>query len=495
MKLDRRKFVRSGIGLAGISSLNLPVFSRFPLSKDKPSFGPSAGAGEKHIFADDRMINVLKGLHRKAHAAGKLEKPVLEADMPWEQGEITDGKKDRRIYIYGTVLEDQESGNFRMWYNRIRNNYYATSPDGVNWERPVVNPAEKNNKIDLFEFHSPSFIYDQWEKDPSKRYKAVGSGNGVGYMAAHSADGISWKLYPKNPILESSDTITLAQDPVTHEYLAFHKTYKYPGIKTRQIFLSVSNDMQNWSSPEPVMVTDETDHLEARRLPDGTHSEFYNMSAFPYAGQWLGLVTHFRRTGEPKVQKGSGWAQSNADGPIDIQLVHSRNGRNWHRCSDRSPVIPLGPYPYDSGSILGLCNAPVIHNDQIWIYYTAMTTTHGGYLPDKVMSIARASWRIDGMVSLRAEKEEGFVETILFKPGGRELVVNADARNGVLSAELTDEGGRPLQGYTKQDCIPLHADSVRQPVRWRNKNTLPGNTTFRIRFYLKNGDLFSYTFL
>lgn len=495
MKIDRREFVKSGIGLAGISSLNLPVFGEFPSSAPIPPFGSSAEAGQKQIFADDRMINVLRGLHRKAHAADKLEKPVLEADMPWEQGEIVDGKRDRRVYIYGTVLKDQESGNFRMWYNRIRNSYYATSPDGVNWERPAVNPAEKNNLINLFEFHSPSFIYDQWEKDPSRRYKAVGSGNGVGYMAAYSADALNWKLYPQNPILESSDTITLAQDPVTHEYLAFHKTYKYPGIKHRQVFLSVSSDMQNWSPPEPVMVTDETDHLEARRLPGGTHSEFYNMSAFHYAGQWLGLVTHFRRTGEPKVKKGSGWAQSNADGPIDIQLVHSRDGRSWHRCSDRSPVIPLGPYPYDSGSILGLCNAPVIHNDQMWMYYTAMTTTHGGYLPDKVMSIARASWRIDGMVSLRAEKEEGFVETVLLKPEGRQLIVNADAGNGVLLSELTDEKGQPLEGYAKQDCIPVQADSVRQPVRWRNKNTLPENEAIRIRFYLKSGDLFSYTIL
>lgn len=493
MNINRKKVAKSGIVLAGISLLNLPTFGKTPPAPPTPPSELSAVTGEKHIFADDRMINLMKGLHRKAHAAKKLEKPVLEADMPWEQGEIVDGKRDRRVYIYGTVLKDQEKGIFKMWYNRIRNNYYATSTDGVNWERPLVNSTEGNNLINLHKFHSPSIIYDQWEKDPAKRYKAVGSGVKVGYMAAYSADGIDWKLYPKNPILESSDTITLSQDPVTHEYLAFHKNYKNPDIKGRQIFLSVSNDMQNWSPPQPVMVTDETDHQEARMLPGGTHSEFYNMSAFPYAGQWLGLVTHFRRTGKPKVLKASGWSQSKDDGPIDIQLVHSRDGREWHRCSDRSPVIPLGPHPYDSGSILGLCNAPVIHDDQIWIYYTAMTTTHGGPLPEKVLSIARASWRIDGMVSLRAGEEEGFVETAILKPVGRQLVVNVDARNGQLTAELIDEHGKSIEGYGKQDCIPMHSDSVRQSVRWRKKDVLPENKNLRIRFHLKNGDLFSYT--
>ena len=160
--------------------------------------------------------------------------------------------------------------------------------------------------------------------------------------------------------------------------------------------------MQNWSEPELVMIPDEIDHQQARLLQGGTHSEFYNMSAFPYANQWLGMVTHFRRTGAPKVIKYSGHAQSSHDGPIDVQLVSSRDGRIWQRCSDRSPVIPLGPHFYDSGSILGLCNSPVIVGDEMWMYYTAMTTTHGGYLPDKVMSIARASWRIDGMASFHA---------------------------------------------------------------------------------------------
>lgn len=116
----------------------------------------------------------------------------------------------------------------------------------------------------------------------------------------------------------------------------------------RQVYLSISTDMQHWSEPELVMNPDETDHAKARELQGGMHAEFYNMSAFPYAGQWLGLITVFRRTGPPPM-KGPG--QSGDDGPIDVQLVHSRDGRTWQRCSDRSPVIALGPHSYDAGSI------------------------------------------------------------------------------------------------------------------------------------------------
>lgn len=491
MKVTRRSFISKsvnfslGSGLIAGSGLTL-------MSSHSPAKIYALKKGEKNLFVDSDMIGQMHKVYRKVHAASKLQKPVLEADKPWEQGELYDGKKDRRVYIYGTVLKDKSAGTFRMWYNRLRDNYYATSQDGISWKRPNLGLVGENNMINLFDFHCPSFIRDEWDTDPAKRFKAVGSSKGKGYFAAYSADGLNWNLYPENPILKSSDTITLSQDPTNGEYLAFHKVNNDPRVKGRQVFLSVSNDMQNWSAPTPVMVTDELDHVEARRLPGGTHSEFYNMSAFPYANQWLGMVTHFRRTGEPKVKKyDGGHRQSFADGPIDVQLVHSRDGRHWKRCSDRSPVIGLGPYHYDSGSILGLCNSPVISGDEMWMYYTAMTTTHGGYLPDKEMSIARASWRIDGLVSMRSDNDGGMVETNPLVPEGDTLFVNANVASGKLTIEVLDAQGREMPGYGK--CVISKKDGISIPVAWNNSKKLPAGTPIKLRFHIQQGDLFSYT--
>jgi hypothetical protein len=249
--------------------------------------------------------------------------------------------------------------------------------------------------------------------------------------------------------------------------------------------------MLKWSEPVPVVVTDETDHRQARLLEGGTHAEIYNMSAFPYGGQWLGLITLFRRTGEPKVIKGPD--QSKDDGPIDVQLVHSRDGRIWERCSDRSPVIPLGPYGYDSGSILGVCNSPVIVGDEMWMYYTAMTTTHGGYLPEKEFSIARASWRLDGMVSMQAGNETGSIETVLCQTEGEKLFINADVKKGELKVEVLDVNGKAIRGYQEDECISLTGDSVKRRVTWHSRELLPDDVPFRLRFYLRNGDIYSYT--
>jgi hypothetical protein len=315
------------------------------------------------------------------------------------------------------------------------------------------------------------------------------------YYAAHSSDGLRWTLDPE-PILLGCDTITLSQDPKTGEYLAFHKRQGDPRVVgIRQVFLSVSQDMEHWSEPQPVMVADEMDNREARKLKGGIYSEFYNLSAFPYAGQWLGFVTHFRRVEPPSALFGNdavdGQKRSNT-GIIDVQLVHSRDGRYWHRCSDRSPVIPLGPQPYDAGSIFGLCNAPVIVGDEMRMYYTAVTTPHGGLPPDRQQSVAMASWRIDGLASLQAKEKPGTIETHEFVPEGKQLFVNADVEKGRLMVEVLDPNGKVMEGYDQESSAIQHEDSVRQEIKWKRAMALPAGVPMRLRFHLENGDLYSY---
>lgn len=441
------------------------------------------------IFVDDQLIAHRSGVVRHTHACQKLPQPVLVPEKPWE------GKgDDQRVYIYGTVLYDPTTQSFRMWYNRLSRLLYATSRDGIDWERPSLGGVDfqgsrQNNNV-LVGLHSPSVVYDQRESDPAKRYKLLGCGTaqGPGYYAAFSADGLRWQMYPKNPVLAGSDTCTLAQDPVTGEYLAFHKLHRtHRGHSRRLVYLATSRDMQEWSKPTLVMAPDEVDDRQTE-AEGGRWSEFYNMSAFPYGGQWLGLVTHFRYSGLP-TRKGPG--QSDNDGPIDVQLVHSRDGRQWRRLEDRSPVIPNGPYAYDAGCILGVANAPVAVGDELWLYYTAITTTHGGCLPEKQITIALAKWRRDGFVSLDAGNEPGIVETVLVEPAGNRLVINANASKGRLVVEVLDAQGKPLGGYSREDCVELSSDRVRHEVGWKMHSRLPAGP-IRLRFCLQNAQLYSY---
>src|SRR5262249_22709913 len=155
--------------------------------------------------------------------------PVLEPERPWEGG---------RLYLYGSVYADPRSRELRMWYMSCSSAakgsdhvLFATSTDGVRWTRPSLHITEfaglRDNNI-VYEIHSPSVLLDHFEKTPARRYKMLGSQKSKvkgyqGYAAAYSHDGLHWTEHPKNPVLSSSDTITLAQNPRTGEYLAFHK--------------------------------------------------------------------------------------------------------------------------------------------------------------------------------------------------------------------------------------------------------------------------------
>jgi len=504
--------------IAFMCALALPSLALSQTARLERPPAPSLKKVERQLFVDDAMIRAKQAVIRVVHPAKKREQPVLKAEMPWE-GRDADGVQDRRVNIYGTVLREEATGTFRMWYGAPGRVLFATSNDGLHWERPILNIAGKNNATNLA-LHSHSIIDDPFEARPQWRYKAIGcAGMGVDeaklqrlkdkfelvdwyrdkehrlYYAAHSADGLRWTLDPE-PILLGCDTITLSQDPKTGDYLAFHKRQGDPRVVgIRQVFLSVSKDMQHWSEPQPVMVADEMDHREARKLKGGIYSEFYNLSAFPYGGQWLGFVTHFRRVDPPSALFGNdqvdGRKRSNT-GIIDVQLVHSRDGRHWHRCSDRSPVIHLGPHPYDAGSIFGLCNAPVIVGDEMWMYYTAVTTPHGGLPPERSQSVALASWRIDGLASLQSKEKPGTVETHDFIPEGQRLFVNANVGGGRLMVEVLDTAGKTLAGYEPESSTIQNQDSVKLEIKWKQAAALPAGIPLRLRFHLKNGDLYGY---
>ena len=460
--------------------------------------------GVPQLFVDDELISRKEGVVRKSHACTKLSEPVLIPEKPWE---------GNRVYVYGTVLQDPASNGLRMWYmsagdslagavrdprldDQAKNHVlYATSEDGIRWRRPALDlfsfGGDPHTNI-VFDFHSPSLVFDASQSDPERRYVMFGrtkTGTKPGYTTATSSDGLHWTSNPNDPVLDGGDTCTVTLDPRTGEFLAFFKkSHDYRGFSRRLVYLSTSTDLKTWSAPVLVMAPDEIDDAQTK-AEGGICSHFYNMAAFPYGGQYLGFVTHFRYRGEPPEK---GPEQSRQDGPIDVQLVHSRNGRVWQRCEDRSPVIPNGPHAYDAGWVLGTANMPVTVGDELWLYYTAINTTHGGYTPKKKVTIARAVWPLDRFVSLDAEGD-GIVETRSFAPPGSALSINADASKGSLAVEVLDGKGSVLNGYGATDCEAMSEDSLRHTIQWRGGRGLPGSGEIRLRFVMKRASLFSYT--
>ena len=288
------------------------------------------------------------------------------------------------------------------------------------------------------------------------------------------------------------------------------------GHVRRLVAVATSQDFRRWNSHGVCLAPDELD--DAWRQDPGQRTEFYGMSGFVCGGQFLGFLPVFDvirdargESGMPESVAADGSTGLHApaaisdsgveidqapwDGPIAAQLAHSRDGRNWERFEDRSPIIPRGaPGSFDAGCILCSADRPLVHNDEIWHYYTAVNTMHGGPMPPKTIAIGLAKWRLDGFVSLDAGHFGGVVETILLEPrGGGRLEVNVDAAGGSLAVEALSAAGEPLPGYARQDCQAIRTDSVRQTVRWRRlTSNLPAGQPLRLRFHLQDAKLYSF---
>lgn len=456
---------------------------------------------QRQLFVDDVLIAAKRGVTRTIHPCKKLPKPVVEPEHPWE---------GNRVYVYGSVVRDAKTGAFRMWYmsnpaegrrdprltwSRGALVLYATSQDGLRWHKPKLglyafNGSKANNIV--YGLDSPSLIIDADEPDPAKRYKMLGYCRFPGHKGSggmvFSADGLHWSGKPIGPLFRCHDTLTLAHDPQTGLFYAFNKsTPEVRGHHRRAVRLTVSKDLKTWSERKLVMVPDEKDDAWASGPEERT--DFYNMSAFPWESQWLGMVTVFRR--KERLKEAVKF-QSRDDGPIHVELTHSRDGMTWRRLEERKPIIPNGPHGYDAGCILGLINTPVVVDDEVWMYYTAITTTHGGAMPAKRITIARATWRLDGFVSLDAGSDGGVIETKTLLPKGDRLVLNADASKGSIAVEVLDADGKALPGYSQADAVPMRSDSVRHAVRWRGHDRLPTDKPLRLRFHLRDASLFSY---
>jgi hypothetical protein len=154
-------------------------------------------------------------------------------------------------------------------------------------------------------------------------------------------------------------------------------------------------------------------------------------------------------------------------------------------------VIQRGaPGTFDGGSILGVSSTAVHVGDETWVYYTAMTTTHGGPMPPKRLTIGRAAWRRHGFVSLDAAAR-GRVETKPLRLGASSLIINADASGGELRVALLEADDRVIAGFGLQDCEPLRADATRWTARWRSGASVPKDRPVRVVVEMTNARLFS----
>ena len=490
------------------------------------------------LFIDDLLIETKHGVTRTLHQATKTPNPVIapEPGKPWEN----DGpERTKRVNLLGTVLHDKRTKKYQMWYmarmdpdhgHRIPGLYvprtgagdatrymgrrtdddgrhfrgsdigdllcYAESDDGLKWTKPdlgVFDFDESPNNNIVWDLHGASVFLDD-ARDDRERYTAIGFCRRYrNIFVIKSPDGIHWSDEGlKQPVIERSNEgpTNVVYDAKGDRYLSY--MLLGGGHERRHIEYSESERLEGgWSETTPMLEPNSDDDALGKERYGAIRAEFHNMSGVPYDGIYVGMLGVLYVT-EDIVNTAPG--QAAVDGPIDVQLIYSRDGVNWRHFEDRTPILPRGKDgDYDSGMILFTAKEPLVEDDEIHWYYTGSTQTHGKLLKDKVMSIGRASWRLDGFVSL--DGDDGVVETVLLRlPDGR-LEVNVDASGGSLGIEVLSPDGRVQPGFSAEDCTPIRGDHVRHSVRWGDLDLNQAGQPCRLRFLLKSAKLYSFRIL
>ena len=115
----------------------------------------------------------------------------------------------------------------------------------------------------------------------------------------------------------------------------------------------------------------------------------------------------------------------------------------------------------------------------------------------KSWHIQRQTLRLDGFSSLSATYEGGEMQTRPFRFSGRELRVNyATSAAGSLQVEIQDSEGKVIPGFAATDCPEIIGDEIERVVSWKDGSDFSGiaGQTVKLRFVMKDADLYSLTF-
>ena len=444
-------------------------------------------SGRRQLFIDDHVIQETRGVTRTLNQPVKyVGNPIIRPVHPWEANSR----------IYGTVIYDVDQEIFRMWYMAGPHNVdaphrtcYATSKDGVYWEKPSLGLVEfngsKDNNILLDDATGMTMIKDSREEDPDRLYKTMFYETlSPAVSVAFSPDGVRWTGYEGNPVLTnaSDNHFVLGWDENHGKYVAYVRPAVFDGSNIRLIGRSASEDFIHWTEPQVVLAPNEED-------PPGL--EFYGMPVFRYEGLYLGQLWHFYANPEDRPLRSAGTG--------DVHLAVSRDGIGWERIGNGVPFIPLGPPGSLDHGLVYTAKEPLVVGDELWFYYGASDADHGLRWPiiaqdQRPFCISLAKLRLDGFVSVDGGGQEGSLVTKPFQCDGGQLSINASARGGWVSVAVLDEEGISVEGYRKVECSLFDGDAIRHRVTWRENVSLDPlkGQTIRLKFYIGSAKLFSF---
>ena len=459
----------------------------------------------RQLFVDDFLIErttLKREFHRPEYYS---ENPVLNADRPWEQKQHGPREGPVAMPFSDGVWYDPHDNLFKMWYLADygdRHLCYATSKDGIHWEKPSLDVVPGTNIV----FPRPGDARVVWldldEKDLSRRFKLVithgediiGPGKewygSRGVMYVHfSPDGIHWgpAVSKTGP---TGDRNSAFYNPFRKRWIFSIREHSAPlgtdrPARSRRYWESpdlISN--LPWRYDEPTMWVG-ADRLDQYGPRKSTLPELYNLDVVAYESVLVGLFCILRDTEEMKIFR----PKIN-----EIFVGFSRDGFHWDR-PDRQAFLPVSQETnaWNWGNVQSAGGCFLVVGDQLY-FYVSGRKGDAPHFQDAGCSTGLATLRRDGFASMNASGQTGKLETRPVVFSGKHLFVNVDAVGGELRAEILDKDGKVINPFTASNCIPINGSKTCFEVKWNGVADLAAiaGKPVRFRFSLRGGSLYSF---
>ena len=458
-----------------------------------PSLPDASPLSEVVLFGfDDKSFPFLH--HVEAHlVSGKSPRTVLSHGPS--------GSHDEVLLYYGSVIRIGDT--FHMWYN---GNYgpemnqigyervnccicYATSRDGVKWEKPDLGlvPFNGSRNNNIVELNAPKLwstfavLHDPEDPDPRRRFKAAyeAKDNGrVVFCVAFSPDGLHWTPSSNNPVGSFLEMAGVAKRKGLYyvsgqpNFTGHHRT------PARRLGTFVSADFVHWS-PCPANGLDRATDLQGASADDRVNGfEEVHLGAALWNrgnvllgiyGQWHG---HF--SGDRRLVT------------MDLGLVLSHDGVSYSEPIPGFRFVAAREQPGSPKDVSpALMQGQGMENvgDETLYWYSLWRGTEGS-------GVRLVTWPRDRFGLLRAfdpVQACAISSPIRILEGRAKISVNASGlgERTRLRVGLLDPGFRPIPGYSESDAAVLAQDGFNIPVAWKQHDALSpalGPVRLDIRF-------------
>ena len=471
--------------------------------------------GDRRELFVDRLI-----IERMDRVSLRLHEPIsggvaIRIDRPWEgpaNGPVSVLRHGNRYLMYYramTLHPDDESGVLCV----------ATSEDGVTWAKPALGLVERAGRLDtniIADEAGNSLMIVPWldtrpDVPEDERIKALHSEplSGEKHTAFQdpagpkrlvlwvSADGSTFrKCAPQREIVSRLVNCfdggnTMFWSEAEQQYVLYYRWYEGEwGTGHRSMARTTSKDFLHWTESVPMT------------YGDTPREQFYTNSTQPYFRArhiYVAPAARFmegRRVVTDAQVEAIGLKESRghfySNDCSDVVLLTSRAGATqYDRTFMEAFVRPgLGASNWVSRTNYPLAGILPCGLEQMMLFVAR-------HYMQESWHIERFLLRTDGFASVTAPWAGGEIITrpITFAGGALEINYRTSAA-GSVRVEIQDAEGKPISDHALDNCQDIIGDEVERVVAWKHGadvNRLAGRTV-RLRFFLKNADLYSFRF-